>query len=140
MPDVPDEIQGDENIGRAVFDTDKAKQAVKGKIPPRVFQEKSGVRELSVDRLNYIDLAAAAAIQKGLRDKDCQGWAVLGVGAVCENGRQLIADPVLPNREHHAFILLPEMSDDQAFVQQKTHALELAMKAQWQAAPGSAAL
>jgi hypothetical protein len=135
MPEIPTEIQNDEKLGRAVFDADKAKLALKGKIPPRIFQEKLGVRELSVDRLNYVALPVAAETQKNLRGRDCHGWAVLSVSAICQNARQIIPDPIVPMQLYHAYILLPEFPEDQAFNQQKIHALELAMSAQWQAAP-----
>jgi hypothetical protein len=134
MLEIPAAIQGDEKLGRAVFDAEKAKFALKGKIPPRIFQEKLGVRELSVDRLNYVELTEAAATQKSLRGRDCHGWAVLSVSAICQNARQLIPDPIVPTQLYHAYILLPEFPADQAFNQQKIHALELAMSAQWQPA------
>jgi len=122
-------------LGRAVFDSKHADRAKRGAIPPKVFQEKTGVRELSVDRLAHVEARAAAALQKKFRNRDCRGWAVVQAAFASLNGRSVLADPILPDQPHHAHILLPQFTEDEAFNTQKQHALELAMKAIWREAP-----
>jgi hypothetical protein len=137
MPSVPDAIGDQEELGRAVFDSKHAKRAQKGTITPNVFQEKLGVRELSVDRLSYVNLKGAAEVQKALRGRECRGWAVLNVAAASQSGRKVFPDPILPLQPHHAYICLPEFTEEEAFNVQKTHALELAMNALWREAPSA---
>lgn len=139
MPSVPDAIGNQEELGRAVFDSKHAKRAQKGTIVPNVFQERLGVRDISVDRLSYVDLKVAAEVQKSLRDRDCRGWAVLSVAAASQSGREVFPDPILPLQPHHAYICLPEFPEEEAFNAQKTHALELAMNAVWREAPSAGA-
>lgn len=134
MPSCPTDIGPQEPLGRAVFDTKKADDAKKGKVHPKIFQEQLGVRELSVDRLAYVDLKIAAALQTDLRGRQCRGWAVVQAATASKNGRTVVADPMLPLQPHHAHILLPSFAEDQAFYVQKQHALELAMIASWREA------
>lgn len=134
MP-IPDVIDPSEPLGRAVFDSKHANHARKNNVPPKVFQERLGVRELSIDRLSYADLKAAAAVQTKLRERECRGWAVISGSVAFESGRTAVHDPIEPYQPYHAFILLPECPEAEAFNEQKKHAVEMAMRAQWQEAP-----
>ncbi|WP_271541359.1 hypothetical protein [Bradyrhizobium sp. CCBAU 45321] len=136
----PNQLLPAEELGRAIFDSKDVKSAVnKGSIPPKVFLEKKGVNELSVDRLHYVSsLATAAAVQTGLRGRPCRGWAKLLQEAAAKNNREVHPDPIEPHQLHHAFIRLPfdpSLEPDKAFDIQYAHALELAMLAQWLQAP-----
>jgi hypothetical protein len=143
MSSPPDTLQPREELGRAIFDSKHAKNAKRGVVPPKVFLEKPGESELSVDRLGYANLRLAANAQTQLRQRDCRGWATLLLEAAANNGRQVLPDPILPDRLYHAFILLPfdppPSNPEQAFVVQNTHAVELAMSASWREAPPKAA-
>ena len=132
---IPDTIDLNEPIGRAVFDSKHANHARKNAVPPKVFQEKLGVLELSVDRLSHVSLQTAADVQTSLRGRDCRGWAVIVASVACDNGRTINSDPIAPHQLHHAFIRLPECPEEELFNEQKKHAVELAMKARWQEAP-----
>ncbi|WP_024509697.1 hypothetical protein [Bradyrhizobium sp. ARR65] len=134
----PNQLQSGETLGRAIFDSKHVKAAGRGLIPPKVFLEKQGVNELSVDRLDYVDFEQAAEVQGNLRGRPCRGWAKLLVEAAAENGRQVHPDPIPPDQLCHAYILLPfaqPIEPEQAFVIQTAHALQLAMQAAWHQAP-----
>ena len=140
----PDQLQPAEALGRAIFDGKDVKSAAnKGTIPPKVFLEKKGVNELSVDRLHFVvDLVTAAAVQTRLRGRACRGWAKMAVEEAAKNGRKVHPDPIKPDQLHHAFILLPFASPiepEAAFNIQYAHALELAMSASWLEAPDGSA-
>jgi hypothetical protein len=138
MPPPPDALQPGEELGRAIFDSKHVKHAKRGIVLPKVFLEKPGENEMSVDRLRYADLREAAATHTRLRTRDCQGWAKLPLEQAALNGRQVRPDPIEPDRLYHAYILLPfaaSIKPEEAFVIQNTHAVELAMKAAWLEAP-----
>ena len=134
----PDKLQPREKLGRALFDSKHVKGAARGIIPPKVFLERQGVNELSVDRLDYAALDEAANLQSRLRGRTCGGWATLSLEATAANGRDVHPDPIHPDQLWHAYILLPfaaQIEPDKAFIIQNTHAVELAMNASWLQAP-----
>jgi hypothetical protein len=134
----PDQLQTGEALGRGIFDSKHVKGAIRGVIPPKVFLEKEGVNDISVDRLDYADLDQAVAVQSRLRGRPCRGWAKLVLEAAAANGRRVLPDPIPPDQLCHAYILLPfaqPIAPDKAFIVQHTHAVELAMKASWLPAP-----
>src|SRR5262249_7391961 len=127
-------LSDSEDLGRAVFDGTKAAAAVRGKIVPRIFQERLGVQELSVDRLSIVNHSYASSIQSKLRSRTCLGWAVVSVEKATSNRRLVKIDPIPPDQLHHANIVLPNVSTEEQFDEQKQHALELAMLARWEPA------
>jgi hypothetical protein len=141
MPVIPPVVALQEELGRAVFDSRKVDRAKKGTIVPTIFQERLGVRELSVDRLGYIDLKDAANLQTELRSeaegqpRHCKGWAVVTAADASQKGRVAVSDPILPRQPHHANIVLPAFAEDEAFNVQKEHAVDLAARAAWRDAP-----
>jgi hypothetical protein len=134
----PNDLQPMEILGRAVFDSKHVKNALRGVIPPKVFLERAGENEMSVDRMDYADPIQAAQVQTRLRGRSCRGWAVLSLEVASEEGRQVFPDPIEPDQLCHAYILLPFASPiepEKAFAIQNTHAVQLAMNAAWRGAP-----
>jgi hypothetical protein len=136
---LPTKISDTEQLGRAVFDTDKAKRAARdGQIAPRVFQEKLGVRELSVDRLSFGHHSEIAAFQDEARGRACRGWAVVTAEIARRHDRDVQPQP-LPKNPYHGNIILPLSPEDEALEAQKEHALELTVAAIWMERPSSTA-
>jgi hypothetical protein len=135
VPPLPDVIEDAEDLGRAIFDGKKAAAAKKGKFHPRVFTERDGVKDLSVDRLSFGDLQVIAAIQDTERGTHCHGWAVVSAASARQNGRTVISDR-LDSNPYHALIVLPEAPTPEEFIaKQIEHGVELALAAQWRVRP-----
>jgi len=98
-----------ENLGRGVFSSRNAKSAKRGRVPFRVFLERLGNPQISVDRL---DLAPLKQLTKNGdtvaagRNTKFYGWAVVAVQQAESNGRRVNPSP-LPNNPYHADIVLP---------------------------------
>jgi hypothetical protein len=138
MVNLPPEIADPEALGRAVFDGKKARRAARdGQIAPRVFEEKAGVRELSVDRLSFGDHDQIAHVQDEERGQPCLGWAWITAEHARKGNRKVLPDPVLPHKPYHANIILPEAPEDEFLALQKEHATEMAMAAKWLPRPSS---
>jgi hypothetical protein len=128
-------IADDESVGRGVFDTKKARQARSGKIAPRVFRERDGVLQISVDRLSLADRTRLAALHDIQRAPQIlQGWAQISVENAVQMERHVIASP-LPTNPWHAEIVLPTTDPNEAAEHQDQHALNLAMLAVWAERP-----
>jgi hypothetical protein len=131
MACLPDVVGNDETLGRAVFDSQKARRAARdGAIHPKIFREKDGIRELSVDRLSFGNHLQIANSHDEQRQQKCLGWATVSAHIATRSGRSVFSDPIKPANPHHAVILLPDLGEDPRDVQQE-HAVELATAAQW---------
>ena len=129
---LPERIEDAEDLRRAIFDSEKAKKAArKGTFHPRVFIERDGEKELSVDRLSFGDLEVIATIQDKERGRRCLGWAAVSAASARKNGRAAVSDR-LDSNPYHALVILPEAPTTEEFVAaQREHGLELALAAQW---------
>src|SRR5882672_7876007 len=122
----------EEEVGRAVWDSKKARNAASGNIHPRIFREKDGVKDLSVDRVGHGALIDQAKLHDTERSgQTFQGWAVLSVQAASNMGRSVIPDPIEPDNPYHALIVLPDAEKLEFIEAQQQHALNLAMAAHW---------
>lgn len=126
------EIAPEELLGRGVFDSRRARQARAGKIVPRIFRERDGVRELSVDRLSHADLVELAKLHNRQRaPQSLYGWAHLSAVDAAMDGRTIRPSPILPDNPFHAEIVLPVNDELEISEEQDQHALNLAMSARW---------
>jgi hypothetical protein len=132
MIELPITVDGSEEVGRGIFDSKKAKHARAGNISPRVFRERDGIKELSVDRLSF----GAHSELSEIHDKERPGqsfqrWAKLSVQDATKNGREIFARPIVPTNPYHAEIVLPESPELEFGEEQDQHALNLAMLSVW---------
>jgi hypothetical protein len=82
-----------EEVGRAVWDSKKAKRAATGNIHWKIFREKDGVSDLSVDRVSHGGLAELSALHDTERSgQDFQGWAALAVHRASQMRRTVRSD------------------------------------------------
>ena len=138
MSPLPDTIDPSETLGRGVFDSRKAEHAQRGVIPPAVFREKSGVRELSADHLSFGNHEKISSVHDTERSgQRFHGWATLSAEDASRFGRTVVANPILPQNLYHAEIILPDMSGLDADEEQDQHALNLAMLATWLPRPAN---
>jgi hypothetical protein len=138
---LPERIEASELLGRGVFDRSTAKDAARGKVPPKVFREKLGVRELSTDRLSFGELERIAQSHKGeRREQDFHGWAVLTCADASLMGRTVVPNTIPPNSRWHAEILLPAFVGSDAKEDQVAHSVNLANHATWKPSPASPSL
>ena len=135
---VPHRIRDGESLGRGVFSRRNVRRA---RVLYRVFLERAGVAEISVDRLDHAPPAEAVAIADGNatgRSATFYGWAVVTAQKANANGRQVKASPKLDN-PYHADIVLPDLSvEDQD--EQIRHAQELADNSSWRERPSAPSL
>ena len=132
---VPLTFGASELLGRGVFDSKKAKQAASGKTPPRVFRERDGVKELSVDRLSIADIPVLVSAHDSLRaNQVIHGWAELSLDNAGKMNRSVRAAPLRSN-PWHAEITLPDVNPLDLSEEQDQHALNLAMLASWRPRP-----
>jgi hypothetical protein len=137
--DVPDTVAPEEILGRAVFESKKAKQAAAKNVPPKLFREKRGVRELSVDRLSFDGLPELAALHADERaPRKFHGWATVRCADALDMDREVVPAETAANRWHAEIILpsLPEGEEAQD-VAQKEHSVHLARRAGWRPWPGA---
>ena len=135
---VPDQIRRDENLGRGVFSSNHAKRARREKIPVRVFLEREGVAEISVDRLDHAPRAEAVEIadsNAAAREAKFYGWAVILAQQADANRREARASPKLDN-PYHADIVLPDSAVEDRD-EQISHAQELADNSSWRERPAN---
>ncbi len=126
-----------ENLGRGVFDSKKAKHASAGKIAPRIFRERDGICELSVDRLSIGDHTRLVEIHDQERLPQLfQGWAQVSLENAEKLSRKAVASP-LPSNPWHAEIILPDVDATEFADMQDQHALNLAMAAVWIGRPST---
>ena len=55
----------EEEVGRAVWDSKKARKAAAGSIHPKIFRENDGIRDLSVDRVSRDGLDDLSTLHDG---------------------------------------------------------------------------
>lgn len=133
---IPHQIRPSENLGRGTFSSGHAKRARRGQVPVRIFLEREGVIEISVDRLDRAPPAEAAAIADGnatTRKLTFYGWAVVSAQKATANGRRVKASPK-PDNHYHANIVLPTSTAEDREEQIK-HAQELADNSSWRERP-----
>lgn len=139
MTGLPKDVSDTEVLGRAVFDQSKAERARKdGTIPPRVFLERIGVWEISVDRLSFGGLGDIAAEHDRARGRMCHGWASVTASNARKSERKVMSDPT-DQSPYHALIVLPDLGedDDDPGTTQREHAVELALAASWVERPAT---
>ena len=138
MPDLtPVPIAANEELGRGVFSRRDARAAERGQVRPTIFQERRGLREVSVDRLTLAPpneaVAIADAVAAGREgNRSFYGWAVLTAAEVISVGCTVVASPLQWNL-YHADIVLPEYAVYEW--EQRQYALELAARARWLGRP-----
>ena len=128
-------IDDEDLIGRAIFSSQFAKQAIRsGVIRYRVFLEKLN-RPISVDRFGFCLKKTHTDIQnKNARlrststdKRSFYGWATIKAIDVKKNSKKLKSSPILGN-PYHADIYLPKNIERD---EQIMHAKELATRSSW---------
>lgn len=120
-----------------MFDSKKAKHARSGKVAPRVFRERDGVREISVDRLTIADSQVLIKHHDQQRaPQRLHGWAQLSLQDAMGMNRQVLAAP-LDGNPWHAEIIIPETDPTELADAQDQHALNLAMRSSWLERPSA---
>ena len=139
---LPQSISPNETLGRGVFSSRYARQAKNGKTHFRVFLERWGEVNISVDRLDFAEPEAMATLGDKVavgRNVDHKvtfyGWAVIDPKDAGSNGRQVVATPQ-PDNPHHADIILPNSATTDRD-EQFRHAQELAAASRWRERPAS---
>lgn len=130
------DIKPAESLGRGVFSRKDRGRADRVGVRVNVFLEKSGVTDISVDRLDLAPIEEFVSIgerRATVRNRNFYGWAVVEAQRVDANGREVAAAPLLDN-PYHANIGLPESAAQDPDVQFR-HAHELADMATWRARP-----
>jgi hypothetical protein len=136
IDDVPGQIDQSEWLGRCVFDSDKAKAATRGVIPPRVFLERIGVRTLSVDRLSFGKKEPLSQLHDSERPgKTFRGWAVLKFSDACLDMRHVRPEKRAHNPCHAEIVLPPLASGEGEQEDQMQHAVGMARVSVWEARP-----
>ena len=124
-----------EALGRGVFSSKYASRARRSGIPKRVFLEREGVTEISVDRLDLMSGEKAHEMARAAADKrsaNFYGWAVLITEIACRSNRRVKASPTAEN-PYHADIVLPASAGED-YEEQVRHAQELADESRWREA------
>ena len=127
-----DSLALSENLGRGVFSRKYATRASRSGIPKRVFLERRGVTEISVDRLDLLSEESASEIIRMVAERrglNFYGWAVLVAESACRSGRRVRASPTGEN-PRHADIILPDPAGED-YEDQVRHAQELADDSRW---------
>lgn len=127
-----------EELGRSVLSRSHRRRAAGGVIPYRVFLERAGERNISVDRLSVAPPAESIANAHWIasqRDppRNFYGWAVVDVEHARNAGCDVAASP-LPNNPYHADIVLPDSAVGNRDAQ-KQYAVTLAAMAKWRPRP-----
>ena len=130
----PGPVEDEEELGRRVLSSRQSRTAANTGVPFHVFLERSGQREISVDRLTLAALAEATA--NALRGaaqrnppRNFYGWAVVAAQRARYAGCAVIASP-LPDNRYHADIILPNDATDLADAQRE-YAIKLAGMSTW---------
>lgn len=136
---IPATIAPEEELGRGIFSRKQAQRAQRTRVPLHVFLVQEGKTEISVDRLTFAVLDNKATViadeTAAARDATFYGWAVVTAEKAGDNGRRVIASPLLePNNPYHADIILPELAGEDR-EEQKRHAQELADASRWRERP-----
>lgn len=133
MTDINLIVDDIEDLGRAVFDGRKARDASRGKIHPRIFKERNGVKSLSVDRLTIACIPQLVATHDSERaDQNFHGWAVVSYPAATQMSR-VVYGLQTDSNPWHAEIQLCASEAELLEEEQTEHALNLANNASWRA-------
>ena len=135
---APHQIRPSENLGRGAFPSGHAKSARRGQVPARIFLERKGAIEISVDRLDHAPPAEAAAVADGnaaARNRTFYAWAVVSAQKAAANGRRVKASPKLDNLYHADIVLPTSAAEDRE--EQIGHAQELADNSSWREHPAA---
>ena len=131
--DYQESVGADEELGRGVSSRKNAARARRSSVPYREFLPRSGVAEISVDRLSVTTAAesnAIAARRDSARGRSFYGWAVVTAEAAGENGRRVVASPIPDINPYHADIVLPEATAENRS-EQIRHAQQLRDASYW---------
>lgn len=131
----PEALGPSESLGRGVFSSKQAARSRRSGVPKRVFLERKGRTEISVDRLDFASGRSAGEIARGVAEERGQsfyGWAVIAAEDACRSGRSVRASPTAEN-PRHADILLPALAGED-YEEQIRHAQELADDSHWREA------
>lgn len=123
--DIPDTIQPDECLWRAIFDEAKTR----GSIHLKTFLERIGECTISTNRFKYADSEERERVktfQEKERGRSIKGWVRVHVNDANNHGRQVEPDR-LPSNKYHSNIILPDLpsNPEQAEVAQTKHAKQL---------------
>ncbi len=138
----PGPVGDGEDLGRRVFSLSIARQAARNRVPRRVFEERPGTKELSVDRLTVagdigiaviVADALAAAASRPQPPNTFSGWAVVDAGKVRYAGCGVIDSPTSTS-PYHADIVLPDAAMESADAQRQ-YATTLAGMSRWRPWP-----
>ena len=138
---LPGTVGPEEDLGRSIAKTVWAAKARRGVISRDVFVDTRQTNVLSVDRMDHASRREMAHIAHGRESRReggqrFRGWAIVRSADACQNGRTVVGTPQRDNL-YHADIRLPISVDAWTEVkeQKRAHALELADRARWEAAP-----
>ena len=138
---IPDDIARTEELGRGIFSSRTARRAPR-RIPHHVFLERHGETDISVDRLSIAPQDEAIEIADDVgnaRNREFYGWAVVVAEDAAENGRRVVASPIMNQNPYHADIVLPSIASEDR-EEQKRHAQELADISRWHSRTQSQAI
>ena len=131
-------------LGRGVFLDRLARRAERtGTVPRKVFLEREGVVDISVDRLDFLEPEEAAKLSDKVaegrhlpngRRLKFHGWAVISAEKARLSHRKVIASPILNSNPYHADIRLPDPVVNK-LDEQIRHAHELADESTWRRRP-----
>lgn len=132
LPDLPD-LRETDQLGREIFSSSAEAKSRKGKVPWRVFFERSEADSLSVDRLDHApneELTEIGDHNAELRgpNRNFYGWAVVTVQRASNMGRWIEPRPMLEN-PYHSEIFLNLAHDEDRLDQAREHAHDLALYA-----------
>lgn len=131
------EIGSEEVLGRAIFDSKKAKKAAKGVIEPKIFRGKDGDHILSVDRMSLADRNHLKGIHDVERtNQTFHGWANVSNVHATSLKRTTLGVPTDENK-WHAEIYLPVIGAEISAEDQDAHSLNLALGATWEEKPSA---
>ena len=141
----PGYVDSDETIARSIFSRNHVRRQTKVTFkafdPPRNSDRpEERLRDISVDRFNFlkearaIQLGEERAARRGV-NVSFYGWAILGVGDIRGDGRDVISTPSeVENNPAHADIRLPKSTttNDE---DRKDHLMILAECSTWVSKP-----
>jgi len=120
------QISDREECGRGIWDSSKAKDPINAK----VFRDRFGELEVSIDRLDTADLVALADLHDKARGGGrFKGWGVLTAAQIRSASCEIVEAP-LPENPWHANIVFPEASKADED-QWKQISVTLAAMARW---------
>ena len=140
VPAPADDVDNEEPLARCSFnkyDVRGGKVTINAFIPPKKKQcLPERIREISVDRFDYLDMKRAvqlATTRAEKRPSRFRGWAIILAGMARGKGREVLSSPSEEEgNPAHADIVLPESTTTDEEVR-KEHLTALAELASWRA-------